>query len=335
VDGWGPYAADEDAEPFTRDRPASVPTASVRPRVGANALLWKELYVEKAIGAPSWDTLASFLGVVLCLVLVLLPVILSVGDISGPFVQGLVQILGSGLSGLLLVIVAVSAAGRVSREREKQTLDSLLALPVSPWDILLTKWLGSVLCVRGLWWLLPVIWGLGLAAGALSPFAIVLLAAAWMVSAWFLAALGLFLSAVCRTTLRTTLLTLLVAVLYVVTPSNVAGMYAFASVPGAPAEPEGWLGLFAQATLNPGGAPGIFAFRSADLTGGPEGIGTMTRVLAAIVGLHVYLILIPLLWFATLARLRSEKGRAPRRCAEASVLGRAPIAVSAECHPGP
>src|SRR5581483_2781240 len=53
------------------------------------------------------------------------------------------RLIGGPVAGVLLLTVAVTAAGRVTRERERRTLDSLLATPLDPREIVGAKWLAS------------------------------------------------------------------------------------------------------------------------------------------------------------------------------------------------
>ncbi len=119
-----------------------------------------------------------------------------------------VRLVGSGVACLLLVAVAVRAAGRVTGERDKQTLDGLLLSPLQSYDILFAKWLGSLLSIRwGFVWL-GLIWAVGLASGALHVGGLILTLIAFLVYASTLAGLGLWFSTACRTTLRATMWTL-------------------------------------------------------------------------------------------------------------------------------
>jgi ABC-type transport system involved in multi-copper enzyme maturation permease subunit len=116
------------------------------------------------------------------------------------------------LASLMLLGVAVRAAGSVSGERDRQTLDALLASPLSCDSILFAKWAGSILSMRTGWLWLGLIWAIGIATGGLHVVAVVLLLVAWVVYAAFFAAVGLWFSAGSRTSLRATLWTLLATV---------------------------------------------------------------------------------------------------------------------------
>jgi hypothetical protein len=76
-------------------------------------------------------------------------------------------------------------------------------------DILWSKWLGSVLSSRKLWWYPLAICLVGLVTGGLSLLAMPLLVLAWIVYAMFLASLGMWFSLISRTTTRAYLWTLL------------------------------------------------------------------------------------------------------------------------------
>jgi hypothetical protein len=108
----------------------------------------------------------------------------------------------------LLLGVAVRAAGSISGEHDRRTLDSLLTTPEGGRDILAAKWLGSMAGVRwGLLWL-ALIGAIGVASKALDLRALPGLATAWLVYACFLAGLGLWFSAGARSTHRAILGTL-------------------------------------------------------------------------------------------------------------------------------
>ncbi len=97
---------------------------------------------------------------------------------------------------------ALRAAGSVSLERDRQTLDSLLTLPTRREAVLGAKWLGSVLRGRNMGYCLAIVATLELVNGTLHPLALPLVAAAAACQVGFWASLGLWLSVACPTTLR-------------------------------------------------------------------------------------------------------------------------------------
>src|SRR5205823_3413295 len=122
--------------------------------------------------------------------------------------------------------VVISAAGSVSRERERRTLDALLTLPGGRAGVLESKWLGSLLRVRWLaaglvpaWWLVVM--------GGVSPDALPYLAAAGLVHLGFCASLGVCVSVWARGTGRA-----VVAVVGFVIALSVAPLLASGTVAG-------------------------------------------------------------------------------------------------------
>jgi len=112
--------------------------------------------------------------------------------------------LGTFMAYLLLAGVAVRAAGSISGERERRTLDSLLSSPLSNQEILWAKWLGSITSGRKVWWYLAAVWLAALLTSGLHPLALPLLVMAWTVYAMFLASLGTWFSLVSRNSVRAT-----------------------------------------------------------------------------------------------------------------------------------
>ena len=117
---------------------------------------------------------------------------------------------------LSLLAVAVRASAAVSGERDRQTLDQLLTIPVSGDAILFSKWLGCLLGLR--WMILSVMVSLALCAvmGGLSMVVLPFLLVLWPIYAGLIAMVGLAFSVTCKTTLRATLATLLATVMLVV-----------------------------------------------------------------------------------------------------------------------
>src|SRR5581483_7970470 len=84
---------------------------------------------------------------------------------------------GTLIACLMLLSVSVRAAGSVSGERDRQTMDSLLTSPLDSHSILLGKCIGSIASVRMAFLWLGCIWLLGILTGGLQPLAVPLLLA--------------------------------------------------------------------------------------------------------------------------------------------------------------
>jgi len=111
----------------------------------------------------------------------------------------------------MLLQVAARAASSFSGERDRHTLEALLASPLENRTLLFTKWLGSILSVRGAWFRLGIVWVVGILMGAMHPMAAPCLLLAWFVYAAFLASLGLLFSVTSHSTQRALVWTLLTA----------------------------------------------------------------------------------------------------------------------------
>jgi ABC-type transport system involved in multi-copper enzyme maturation permease subunit len=201
-----------------------------RPRVGPRPMLWKELFAEPGLRFNWIGRLITF-GLVAASFLPV-PFILKDFDdalystsdrrFMGPYgdpwyllgeeMNVWVRIVGSLVALLLLLAVAVRAAGSISGERDRRTFDELLTTPLRASSILFAKWLGSILSVRWAWLWLALIALLGLVTQGLHPAALLLLPCAWLVYAAVVALVGLWFSVNCRTTLRATVWTLLTTV---------------------------------------------------------------------------------------------------------------------------
>lgn len=209
--------------PLWRRPGVEFPPRLHRPRLGNRPpLLWKEMHADAPVGTHRFSALVMYLQIVLgwFLVVVFLCGLMSFGfgvwnieDIHWPslmtYMNGLVRGLGVFLATIMLLAVAGYAPGGMSRERERQTLDGLLTLPIDRGDIVFAKWLGAPLTVRPLWWCLGIIWGLGVLTGGLHVLALPLLLLAWWVYACFLSGVGLWFSIGMKSTLRATVWTLM------------------------------------------------------------------------------------------------------------------------------
>jgi ABC-type transport system involved in multi-copper enzyme maturation permease subunit len=204
--------------PVARSLPArhAADRMAARPRerrqLRADALLWKEMYVEQEF---RWDRLNPlvalgllfFAVIAVSVGITILLVGLSTGSGVAEPMNTWLRSVGTPIACIMFVVMALYAASTVSRERERQTLDSLLLVPEDWRRVLRSKWLGSFLSVRQTWWCLAAIWGWGVLTGGLHPLALPLVLVAWGVYAGLFTSVGLYFSTSCRTTLRATLCT--------------------------------------------------------------------------------------------------------------------------------
>jgi ABC-type transport system involved in multi-copper enzyme maturation permease subunit len=308
--GWVPYPEARDPYlDFLRRPGPEARSPSSRPRVGANALLWKEIYAESTLGLAvlrRLHPLAALAGLALLFVLL--------GGLNAPqyrgyfsdYSQAWVVRMEIVVSVVLFVIEALSASRRVSQERERRTLDNLLMLPVGIDAILFAKWLGSILSVSRLWWLLVPIWIAGIVTGGLSVFALPFLAAAMLVYASFVASLGLWFSVVSGSTMRASLFALLVAVVFLAVPGALATQSSFSLYLLAEHPFQMWESLLTAYGFSPLDTLEVLTFREADLLSKGSELLAFARILAAVTGLHFYMAATALLWLMTRARLRNR-----------------------------
>jgi ABC-type transport system involved in multi-copper enzyme maturation permease subunit len=222
-------------------------------------------------------------------------------DLINLWVRGASMLLGC----LLLLQVAVRAAGSVSGERGRQTFDSLLVTSLDNREILAGKWLGSLLCPRQAWLALAVVWGIGLATGALHPLAPVCFVLAWLVYATFPAALGLWASVDHRSTHRALFWTLFLLGVALVDTWLAAWGIA-----------ERWLTEPQALSLSPPLALGLLMFSPADVKSWAEPKSDWS-FLGIILGLVGWGGAAGVLWTAAKIRFRVVTGR------EARLVGRA------------
>jgi hypothetical protein len=190
-----------------------------RPRVsGRDPFLWKERYTTGTKQTADDDSIRGVLtavgvgiGVTVAFfaLIALLAVTLSGFSRDGmEKASGIMLLAGVGAFLMYLLTVGAAAAGSVVKERQRQTLESLLAIPVDRRAILGPKWRVSV--GRGWWWGGPGLAVLPLAFLVSGAPAAALAAAAYVAAAVpFTASLGLWLSVRCRTLTRAVLWLLL------------------------------------------------------------------------------------------------------------------------------
>jgi hypothetical protein len=284
--------------------------------VEGSALLWKELHAEPHL---RWEEMHPLLALFFLFVGVC---VASVGGtlvlvgLGGPWLEMAkpvnvwVRAVGTILTAGMLVLVAFYTAGSVSRERERQTLDGLRTLPDDSRDLLRAKWLGGFLSVRNAWWCLGVVWGLGLATGALNVLALPLVVLAWAVFTAFVVSLALYWSTVCRSTVRATVTTVVV-LLALGVMSGLAHARGETLLGTRPEGVAGWLAWAVGYGLSPLAPLWVLAFRYDEFWAANQW-GSWDRVVAALAGLAFYALAAWALWRQALSRFRALAGPAPR-----------------------
>jgi ABC-type transport system involved in multi-copper enzyme maturation permease subunit len=190
--------------------PAELPRVPLPPVDDERPLLWKEICLHSLSRGQSVANSPVLLVLLLVCTLVFGAfVLLSLWEPSGELSAKLlaasntvVRIATLTLGGLLGLGALLHTANSVSRERERDTLEGLLMLPVERHDILEAKWLGGPASLRLLAITLGVVWMFGLLTGGIHPLALLRLALSVAAVIEFLASLGLWLSVVCHTSLR-------------------------------------------------------------------------------------------------------------------------------------
>ncbi|HEY1378016.1 MAG TPA: ABC transporter permease subunit [Gemmataceae bacterium] len=188
-----------------------------RPPVGPRPMLWKEVRVEGGLRFGWFGRIlvalvvgVSFIPPIITVYLLFFdPYTYSINyhaswDKLGESINVWVRVMNPIVSSLMLVGVAVRAAGAVGGERDRDTLVSLMTTPLTTGEIVWAKWVGSLASVRLFLVWLGAVWAIGLVTGGVGILAVPLQAVFWLAPAAFVAALGLYCSAACKTSLRAT-----------------------------------------------------------------------------------------------------------------------------------
>ena len=196
-----------------------------RPECGTDAMLWKERHFART------DLFTKF--VVLPATILLTVSVLLGGRFDEKVMRSFSSIWHSGYTarldapielhdslcaispiyiGLWMLAVAGASASGVTVEREQDTWDSLIATPLTGWEIIRGKAVGAVWGLRGFGGLLSLIWLVGLAAGAVHPLGLLLALLVVSLLTWFVVALGTCASLTARTTSRALMITLAILI---------------------------------------------------------------------------------------------------------------------------
>lgn len=227
---------DDDGVPFVRPapvvrrpievwQPPALPPPPLPPIDEDRPLLWKEVclhsFTRGRLGPATPGLIGALVVAALCLALLLLAAVTNPrsgrADVAsiGQVVVRVVTIPVGCILGLAAILHAVNG---IVRERERDTLDGLLVLPVDRVAILEAKWLGGLYDLRALFVILGLVWLFGLLSGGLHPVGLVWLVACFAAPIEFVASLGIWLSAINRTSLRANLIAALCLLLILVGP---------------------------------------------------------------------------------------------------------------------
>src|SRR5262249_17807980 len=151
----------------------------------------------------------------------------------------------------------------------------------------------------------------GLITTGISPAAVPLLVAATVVYTTFIATVALWFSTATHSTLRATLFTVLATLLIILGPGMLVRM-AGAGLSQSLLEPLRWDLMVGDYALTPSATLRTLTFRTADLRAGDRLVPTV-QILAAVAGLHLYMVGTGILWLSMRARFQAGKGPAPNR----------------------
>ncbi len=150
--------------------------------------------------------------------------------------------------GIWSVFLAFRVSGSITREKEQDTLQSLLMLPGDREEILHAKGWGNILRFGLIGYALGTLWLVGLITGVLHPLAFVLLALACAIYLAFLAGLGVWISLSSRSTLWANLSMVLMLMLCFTTALVKRAVYD----PGYRIQSFRWLTEAPDELINPG-----------------------------------------------------------------------------------
>ncbi len=186
-----------------------------RTEIGDDPILWREVFTASGrTGCLGW-----FFRIVVVLLLLAVPALIgyesfAVGrtwrasmtfaDRWEDFRSGMaigVRVATGFLSVLIYFGAALRGAASISGERDRDTWISLIAAPLSPWEVMRGKFLGAVLGMRFFYAALVAVWGVGLALGSIHILSLIPALAHLIVYVSAFALLGMLCSLNARTTL--------------------------------------------------------------------------------------------------------------------------------------
>jgi ABC-type Na+ efflux pump permease subunit len=274
------------------------------PRLTGHPLLWKELHFSSALPkGPGTQAVWSFLVILGLFFFFLTLLICALLEFRSEAVNIWMRVGTLLISAVLLLRIALRSSVAFSSERERQTLDALLATPQSDGAILWAKGWGSIYTVRYGWWTLAAIWGLAILFQGLHPLVAPLLIASWLAHAALIAGIGLWFSLVSRTSLRATIYTLLSAAALYFGP--ILPSIFFWSVGNSHGEPA-WFGDFRMCGISPFANLLVLACYSGDFYEEPR---FSNYFVAALVGIPVTAVVATAVWGLVWGRFQRATGR--------------------------
>ncbi|MEX0938882.1 MAG: ABC transporter permease [Pirellulales bacterium] len=210
--------------PAKRRRWESFSLPRLRLPLGAEPMLWKELFARHSI------TRLGVAGRIVVLLLVGAVTTLNVATYTASSYasvgarQYFAASMGAAVGCVGLLLIAARAAGAVAGEKEEETWDAVLSTPLSARQIVLAKFAGNLYAARWLVVFLLTIWVPGLHQMSGFLFRLALLLATFGVLLLFAVGLGTWSSMISKTSLRALGPTLVIAFF-------VGGGYFFCCIP--------------------------------------------------------------------------------------------------------
>jgi len=202
---------------------------------------------------------------------------------------------------LIGMAIATGASSGFTSEREEDTWISLVSTPLEGPEIVRAKLLGAIWGQKWALVVLVLLWGLGLAAGALHPLGFIAVALETTVFLWFTAALGTYYSLLAKSSARALLATMATLIL-------LNGGYLMCCIPMRPNS------LVFVAGVTPA-LVGVSLISYGDLQGFSSGMtssGVGEVVFAVFVGVGAYGLGAGMLTAFANVRFDEEAGRAQR-----------------------
>jgi ABC-type transport system involved in multi-copper enzyme maturation permease subunit len=201
-----------------------------RPDIGDSPVVWKEVFVDSGLRMGMFSRFVVILLVVVSFapagvifwVAILENIRLSNRgpwwsamrwDDLGEGMNGYLRVVGTIVSTLVFLAIAVRGAGCITGERDRHTLDVLLTTPMSAGKILWGKWWGCLLGMRWAWVWVFAVWILALAAGGVHPVVFPAMVLSVAIYASGFAWIGLYCSLTQKTSLRATMAAIVLSVL--------------------------------------------------------------------------------------------------------------------------